>query len=235
VKWIKQAVTDLQLYWLRNVLAWHVLSSDVSHNDVSGTIARTLGNLANLQSLYVTGATNSIASQRERELTTKMQMYIATTHTNMQRYAMESNHWQHSNVDCIADKPAVHVCDWLADWSWVRLELWVVVELNMRLPVHYRNMSHNQLQGNLADIDGLAQFEEILGQGTALAYNLFTCPLPQWAMYATPCVSSMERNSYDTHNNADKRLLNWPQSGCIALHWNGLGHIKFGQHRPSAT
>jgi hypothetical protein len=94
-----------------------VLSSDVSHNDVSGTIARTLGNLANLQSLYVTGATNSIASQRERErerereLTTKIQMYIATTHTNMQRCAMESNHWQHSNVDCIADKPAVHVCD----------------------------------------------------------------------------------------------------------------------------
>jgi hypothetical protein len=63
-------------------------------------------------------------------------------------------------------------------------------------------MSHNQLQGNLADIDGLAQFEEILGQGTALAYNAFSCPLPQWAMYATPCVSSME---HATDNNTTTR------------------------------
>jgi hypothetical protein len=97
----------------------------------------------------------------------------------------------------------------------------VVVELNMRLPVHYRNMSHNQLQGNLADIDGLAQFEEILGQGTALAYNLFTCPLPQWAMYATPCVSSMERNSYDTQQ-CRQEIVELTTIGlhCIGTDWD---------------
>jgi hypothetical protein len=52
-------------------------------------------------------------------------------------------------------------------------------------------MSHNELQGDLSDISGLDKFETLLGQGTALANNRFSCPLPHWAAFATPCISGM--------------------------------------------